>query len=138
MVRTLHWLVVATGATLTAIPAGVLPVCRYAGSPDVDPARAAQMPCFHGGLLVALVGALTVVALVLPRLLRKPHWRRGAFVAAAVLAVAALVFVSAWPGVCRMATMPCVIGTRPGVWLVAGLQLAVALGGVAALRGGRR
>lgn len=117
-----------------AVPRYLFPVC---GHVDGASPMAAGMRCFQSGRVVelALLAATIAWALVLVRSGKPAPRSRGVLLAVVGAVVwAAGSAVTAWPGLCGMATMACVVGTRPAVLVVVVLELVVLASAVAALR----
>ena len=126
-------LLALTGLLLILIPRLLLPTCGF--SPMVDPVHGPRMVCNVTGFMTQWAGVATVVAGVfLCFSAGRPVRAVAALVVAAVAALFVLVTVTVWPGVCRSATMPCRVGTRPAALLVAGGQLAAVAVGFAGIR----
>lgn len=137
--RTIASLLLAlAGLLMILIPRVIFPTCGF--SPAVDPAHGGRMACNVTGFMAQGAGVATLLASGF-LFFSAGRTVRGA--ASLVVAGGAALFVfflfTAWPGVCKSATMPCRVGTRPAALLIAGGQLvAVAVGYVGIRHKGER
>lgn len=124
----------ALGALLILTPWYIFPVCgvgRYAPGPGMP---LGVHPC-HGTLSAETVlGAVAIIMGLIP--LFWPHKRTvlAASISSAVIAALAALFPLAITGMCKVATMPCRLGTEPALYTVATLMMLTAALGLLAYR----
>jgi hypothetical protein len=127
MKKTQIWalIVLVLGIIVILIPWYLFPVCgvgRYA-----PPAGTlARMHGCDGTLKAATVlGVLTMCAGLLPLLFKQHLAGLISAVSTAVIGVLLILFPTVITGVCKVPTMPCVIGTKPAL-IMAGIVLILA------------
>ncbi len=120
------WLIgvgyIVFGMVIILLPRVFFPVCGL----ENDPFYLGEFSMHHGCHAtlnaVSLLGALTVLIGIVSVLFPK----RKVLISAFVLSIAISVFIILFPikitGICKMATMPCRMGTLPGL-VVAGIVL---------------
>jgi hypothetical protein len=113
--------VIVLGVIVTLIPWYLFPVC---GVGPANGTLAGLHEC-HGTLEAATVmGVLTMCAGLLS-LLVKQYWAGlVSSVATTAIGVLLILFPTSITGVCRIPTMPCVLGTKPAL-IIAGIVLTL-------------
>ncbi len=102
------------GGVVILVPRIVFPVCGLDGSPFL-----LKLPGHHGchPTLTAetILGVIAIITGMIPLIL--PQKKTLFFSSIMIIALAALVilFPSAITGLCKMPTMPCRLGTLPGI-----------------------
>jgi len=134
MRRAVGIVILALGLLLALIPWYIFPVCGQGRFAPLSGKKLMAHPCAG----TARVETALAAAVALAGIAATARPRRRTTLAASIIAVGLAVPVALAPavaGICKMATMPCRIGTVPALGFVAVLLLAAGIAGMLLARG---
>ena len=117
------------GLLIAIVPQFLLPVCS--ASIETKAGRFIPMKCFWTGRAELAVGALIILVSILLFLSRNKSATLYLYIVLTGLGVVALLLPTHLIGVCMSPTMPCRVGTLPGLIVLSGLVVVIGLVGVA-------
>ena len=117
------------GLLIAIVPQFLLPVCS--ASIETKAGRFIPMRCFWTARVELAVGALIILVSILLFFSRNKSATLYLQIVLTGLGVVALLLPTNLIGVCMSPTMPCRVGTLPGLIVLSGLVIVVGLVGVA-------
>lgn len=117
------------GFLIAIVPEFLLPVCS--ASIETKAGRFIPMRCFWTARVELAVGALIVLVSIMLFLSKNKSTSLPLFIIQVGLGVVALLLPTHLIGVCMSPTMPCRVGTLPGLIVLSSLVIVTGLAGVA-------
>jgi hypothetical protein len=124
------WVGISTvlGVIVILIPWLLFPVCGHGRFAPPPGTLARPHGCDLTLAAETMLGIAAVIAGLLPLL--SSRGLRTSAIATAIIGVFVILFPTVITGVCRSATMPCVMGTRPALVLAGALMVLNGIAGV--------